>query len=283
MAGIFGIFGRKSKPSLTPDVSYPDQESLALTPQLRDLFKRRVVEGKDLGFGSDFTDKMTNPTIAASQRRFRNETVPFLGNQLSARGVGRSAGSGLATDVLGKAAQEQQSQVDQLLAQFDYLNRIQSKTDFGQALGVGENMQNQQAGMLQQKAAASERLNQRTQEASRHNDDIDQQRFSTVMQAVGAAMGVPISGGGNTAGGGAGQLSQNAQVASAMGNPVTYGQTMQGAGSQGNFFNQFGGSIGQMLSSFGGGGAGVGQQSSLNIAGSEQESLRKELIRRGLI
>ena len=282
---FLGIFGKKSKPNLTPDVSYPDQEGLAHTATLRDLFNRRVGKGQDLGFGEGYLDKATNPAIQSSQRRFQNETVPFLQNQLSARGVSRSAGSGLATDVLGKAAQEQQGQVDQLVSQFYHLNELQKKQDFGQALGVGENMQNQQAGMLTQKAAASERLNQRTQEASRHNDDIDQQRFSTVMQAVGAAMGVPISGGGNTAGGGSGGIQQLGNQPG-IGQISTYGSNnvpqgfggMSNPGIQPNFFQSLGGNVGQMLSALSG-----GQQSSLNIAGSEQESLRKELVRRGLI
>ena len=280
MAGLFGIFGKKSKPNLTPDVSYPDQEGLAHTATLRDLFNRRVGKGQDLGFGEGYLDKATNPAIQSSQRRFQQETVPFLQNQLSARGVSRSAGSGLAADVLGKAAQEQQGQVDQLVSQFYHLNELQKKQDYGQALQLGENMQNQQAGMLRDKASASERLSQRTQEQSRYNDQIDQQRFGTGMQAIGGLLGGLGAGMGASglsgAAGGGNMVAQNV-----MGSPVFAGQTIQGFGAGGgnagiaNFLKSFGGSIGNAFS----------PQSSLNISGSvsSDPALQAELRRRGLI
>lgn len=185
---LFGLFGKKGKANLTPDVDHLQQSQLALTPQLRDVFKRRVTEGQDLGFGPDYLDKATNPAIKASQQRFQQETVPFLSNQLSARGVARSAGGGLATDVLGKAAQQQQSEVDQLVSQFYHLNELQKKQDFGQALDLGSNLNQQEERMAEARAMASERLSGRTQEQANTNAAIDRQTGNQILQAAGGAV-----------------------------------------------------------------------------------------------
>lgn len=276
MAGLFGIFGKKSKPNLRPDIEPAPQESLFFSganpsANLRDIVKRRVFEGQDLGFGPDYLDKATNPAIQASQRRFQNETVPFIANQASARGLGRSS---IATDQMNKAAQEQQSQVDQMVAQFYHLNELQKKSDFGQALELGQNLNTQQERMKQAQAEGSRDLRNQTVGQSRYNDQIDQQRFSTAMGALGPL----VTGLGQNMAAGAQSLSPNAQVASVMGRPVTFGQTIQG---NPGFFQSFGGNVGKLLGSLGQ--SMSAPQSRLNIQGGEDQDLLRELIKRGLI
>lgn len=163
MSVLSSLFGKKKKPNLTPDVPRLQQSQLYFTggnpgTDLRDLLSKRLFRGEGLGFGEDFVSRTTNPAIQASENYFKEKTLPGINSQLSARGLARSAGPNLATDVLGKAHRDQNNYVDQMVAEFYKLNEMQKKSDFSESLGAAQNLGQQEERMAENRAAASERL-----------------------------------------------------------------------------------------------------------------------------
>ena len=187
--GLLGFlgFGKREKPSLNAPVARPRSEDLYFNTQLRDLAKKRI-GGQDLGFGEDYLSKTTNPAIAQSNYRFRNETVPFLSGELSKRGMARSAGPGLATDVLGKAERQKGLDIDELVSKFYNLNELQKKQDFGQSLQLGQNLDTQQAGLLSDAAAEGERVRDltvgRSDTRNARSDKMQAATIGAIMNAI---------------------------------------------------------------------------------------------------
>src|SRR3990167_4647476 len=124
MSWLGDLFKGQKKVNLTPDISMPTQESLYFTPQLRDFAKKRIA-GEDLGFGSDYLDKTTNPAIANIDANFKNKTLPLISSEASKRGLARSS---IVTDQIGQADQQRNRDVNSLVAQFYQLNELQRKT-----------------------------------------------------------------------------------------------------------------------------------------------------------
>ena len=259
------LTGKSKKVNLTPDISYPTQEEAFFTGgggsgvNLRDIVKRRVFEGKDLGFGDEYLDKATNPAIKARQTRFREETMPTINSNLSARGLSRSAGPNLATDVVGKAERNTQSDIDELMSKFYQLNEIQKKSDFAQGLGLATGLQDQQIGMMNNRAAASERLSGRTQQDHRQREQVEQQAGKALTAAIAGAVTGGMAGmGGMGMGGSMGGHSLGASMASGA------------AGGGGGGFS----GMGALAGFFGGGGG-----SSFNVNGDEDGAALLKLLR----
>lgn len=182
MSWLSSIF-KKPKPNLTPDVQQPSQEDLAFTPKLRDITRRRL-DGQDLGFGEDFVSRQSSPGIAQIDANFKERTLPTLSNEASKRGIARSS---IATDQIGRADQQRNRDIQETVARFQYLNELQKKQDFGQALDQSNNMQNQQAGLLGRRADASERLADKTA-AQQNQRQLDNQ----AMLGRGLEFGAPL-------------------------------------------------------------------------------------------
>jgi len=127
MSLLSNLFKSSKKVNLTPDIPRPTQEQLYFTPSYRNLVDRRVNKGLDLGYGDDFVSKSANPAIANLENSFQQKTMPFLSSELSKRGVARSAGAGLATDVLGKAEHQKNLDVNELISKFYTLNEAHKK------------------------------------------------------------------------------------------------------------------------------------------------------------
>lgn len=199
--GLFsGLFGKKTKVNLTPQFSPALQGDLYFTKQLRDLTSRRLA-GQDLGFGEDFLSKSTNPAIVGRQQRFREETVPTISNQASARGLGRSS---IVMDQIGKAERNTNQDIDELVSKFFTLNEQQKKQDFGQSLDVSRYMQDQEADLLNNRAAASERQVGRNMDYANQKDQLSSAAGGRILSAVGSFVS-PVLGGamGGAFGGGA--------------------------------------------------------------------------------
>lgn len=201
---LFGsIFGSKKKVNMTPAEDYPSPYSLYFSKQgsghdLRDYVERGLFHGEGLGFGPDFLSKATNPAIASREARFNETELPQLSSQLSARGLARSAGPNLATDVLTRAGQNKERDINDLLSQFYTLNEQQRKNDRNTLLGEANTLQAQEAGMLADRAAASER------QVSRNVAERDS-RFNAEQ---GAASNILNAAGGFLSGGGLGRIGE---------------------------------------------------------------------------
>lgn len=181
LAGFFG-FGRSRKTNLVPDVARPKATDLYFNKPLRELATRRIA-GEDLGFGNDFVNKATNPTIQAKRTRLNEEVIPSIGNAASARGINRSS---LTVDQIGRAERDNSNEIDQLLSQFEVLNKQQSKQDQNNAITLGRDMDNQEAGMRENEAAASERLVDKTAGRADALNVQDKARQNQAIQAVGS-------------------------------------------------------------------------------------------------
>lgn len=193
---LFGLFGKKSKPNLTPDISYPTQEQLYFTrpnsgTDLRTIAEERLFQGKGLGFGEDFVSRTANPVIKQREARFNEQDLPFISSQLSARGVGRSGGTGLATDIVNRANVQKNRDIDEIYADMYKLNKAQEKQDFGQALNLAQYLQDQQLGMKNNQAAASERLTNATA-----NQQLQRQKETDQgLLQFGSLLAAPFTGG----------------------------------------------------------------------------------------
>lgn len=136
-------FGRKEKPSLTQNyLSPPSAETAPLYGDLRNLAKKRI-NGEGLGFGDDFVNKATNSQAERMRSDYKNYTSPTLDAELSKRGIARSAGPGLATDIKTRALQTNQSDIDQLMERFYVLNEAQKKTDQTEGINLGNELDTQ--------------------------------------------------------------------------------------------------------------------------------------------
>lgn len=246
--GLLGFlgFGKREKPNLVSPVARPAAESLYFNKSLRDLASSRM-RGEGLGFGDDFVDKATNPVTVARTRRLREETIPTIANEASARGINRSS---LTVDRIGRAERDTQNDIDQLISNFEVLNRQQKKTDFGQGLQLGQNLDQQQAGLLSDAAAEGERVRDLTVgQANSRNAQADQRRDRT-LQAIGTVVG------------------------SAAGGPI--GASIGGSIFKGNSANSVDSLMAQAL--------GNNNPAKANVLGSSDDnSLIEELIKRGLI
>lgn len=197
--GLFDIFGKKSKSNLTPDTSYPTQEELYFTsPQasqrgysLRDFASSRI-RGENLGFGPDFIDRASSAPIKSREARFNEVELPQISSQLSSRGMARSAGApGTASDAIIRAGQSKERDINDLIANLFTINEAQKKTDQSQALGLATGLQDQEVGMKNNQAAASERLSGRTAEQQRYNAAIDTERGNNIISGAATLIGGP--------------------------------------------------------------------------------------------
>jgi hypothetical protein len=201
---ILGFLGKKAKPNLTPPVEYPRAAELYFNSDtaskggysLRDLVSNRL-KGQGLGFGEDFVSKTSNPVIAQREATFKNKTMPFLSNQLSARGVSRSAGNGLATGIINEAELSKNRDIDEIYSKMYLLNKQQEKADTSEAIGLGENLNAQEAGMLRDRAAASERLTTATA-ADAYKRQEDQDKGNSQLLGLGMTVAAPFVPGGAT-------------------------------------------------------------------------------------
>ena len=205
-AGLLGFlgFGKRSKPNLTQNYQAPPSASSApLFGGLKRLAERRL-GGQDLGFGEDYLNKATNAPIASREARFNEIELPQLSSQLSSRGLARSAGPNLATDVLTRAGQNKERDINDLLAQFYQLNQVQRKADVTEGIRVGDQLNTQYLNQGNQSSSqfnAAERGNtERTAQSSATDNAADRARqnqvIGTLMNAIAPGSGQAFSGAG---------------------------------------------------------------------------------------
>lgn len=220
-------FGKK-KVNETPSIPMPTQDQLTLTKNLRDYALTGAgFEGK--GYGEGFLSKATNPVIANKEAMYREQTLPGINNQLSARGVARSAGSGLATDMINRAEQAKNRDIDELMSKFYVLNEQAKKADQTQMLGTATGLQDQEAAMLADRAQASER--QAIRDTSQNNA-FNAQQDANLNRTVSAALGA-VTGG--STGGWTGAVQGATQAVS-----PTYASGTTGSGTSQSILGQVG-------------------------------------------
>lgn len=194
---VFSSLFKTKKQNLTPDKTVPNASDSPFYNSLSQLAKQRIRAGTTgeetpgVGFGPDFVSRTTNPVISQRNATFKDETMPFLSSQLSARGVGRSGGAGLATDVVNRAELQKNRDVDEIFANMYKLNEAQKKQDITQGINLGDQLDTQFLNQGNTQAAASERLaNVTAQDAVRRET---QDRNNVVRMAAIAA--APFTGG----------------------------------------------------------------------------------------
>ena len=195
-------FGKRHKPNLTPSFGYPEQKNLFFQSDdakqggysLRELAKSRIKAGQTgeitpgIGYGSDFVSRTANPAIAKLDARFRESTVPRISSEASKRGLGRST---LVTNEIGRASQEVDRDVADLVSKFYQLNKMQEKTDINQGISLGQDLDTQERSMLSDQAAASERQVGRN---IVQDDKYNTERQSRQNASIGALMNLAVPG-----------------------------------------------------------------------------------------
>jgi len=184
---------KTKKVNLTPDVTplMPHQINPEIYRTLSDLSKQYI---KGPGYGDDFINKATSPAIANLENSFRTRTMPFLSSELSKRGVSRSIGPGLASDVLGRAEHQKNLDVNELISKFQVLNEQQKKSDVQFGSNLGQNILSGDVNAQQRQAEASERLAKATAADARGREATDRGLAGGILQS-GAQLAVPFLGG----------------------------------------------------------------------------------------
>lgn len=183
MSLLSKLFKSSRKVNLTPDVTplTPAQINPALYGSLSEL-ARKYQEGP--GFGDDFLSRTTSAPIASREARFKDIELPQISSQLSSRGLARSAGPNLATDVISRATSQKERDINDLISQFYLLNERQKKADTSFGANLGQNILTGDVAQHNQIAAASERLAGATAADARSRDTTDR---ATAGNLLGAA------------------------------------------------------------------------------------------------
>lgn len=196
---LFGLFGKKAKPNLTPDVTrlMPASINPVKHGELSKL-SSDYIAGRGTGFGDDFLDKTTNPVASSMRRNFQNVTSPLLDNQYASRGLSRS---NLAADAQGKAAGDVESDIGVIMADLYKLNEIQKKGDTQFGANIAQNLLSGDTAQHNSIADASERLSQRTQDQANTNAAIDRQTGDKALAGVSTLLtGLPMFSGSTSQG-----------------------------------------------------------------------------------
>lgn len=183
--GLMGFlgFGKRAKTSLTPVNETAKFEDLPFTKSLSDLASSRL-RGEGLGYGPDFVDKAANPAIAKLESQFKNKTMPNLSSQASARGLGRSS---LVMNQIGEAEGEKNRDVSDLVSKFFVLNKAQEKQDTTEAIGLGQNLNNQAQNVSTQRANEARDLRDKQLGVDNNNNARADAMQSQTLQALGGA------------------------------------------------------------------------------------------------
>ena len=192
MAGLLSFlgFGKKEKPNLVSPVARPQAAQLSNVPMLRDIAKTRLTSGQGLGFGDEYTSKASNPGIAKLESSFQNSTMPKISSEASKRGLARSS---IVTDQISQAEQSKNRDVSDLISKFYTLNEAQKKQDYGQALTLAQNLDQQEAGLLSDAAAEGERVRDLTAGRADTNNANSLKRQN---QTIGTLMNMVVPGSG---------------------------------------------------------------------------------------
>lgn len=199
MSLLSSLFKSSKKTNLTEDVTplMPSQ----INPQAYGDLSRlshNYTNGIGTGFGDDFVGRATNGPIASREARFNEVELPQLSSQLSSRGVARSVGPNLASDVLTRAGQSKERDINDLISQFYTLNETQKKTDEGNGVSIGQNLLSGDVQAQQEQAAASRARRDATAGDARTRYAADEARagkiVGTVMNAIVPGSGMAFTG-----------------------------------------------------------------------------------------
>lgn len=136
--GMFDwLFGKKKEVPIqtkyTGPLPYTSQTDFPVGKALNDLILSGL-SGKNWGYGEDFVNRTTSPMVRHLQSKWP-DTQKEIQDAYSARGLGRS--TPVARDI-GKAAEERDMNINDILAQAYMINEQQKKTDEQNALGRGQ-------------------------------------------------------------------------------------------------------------------------------------------------
>lgn len=148
----FGLSKLLNKKTKAPKLPMPNVPGLGDMPTATPLFKfsEGRMRGEGLGFGPGYLDKTVNPAATGRMTRLREQTIPTISNQASARGLGRSS---IVQDQIGKADRDAQQDVDELMAKFFHLEQVQQKADLSEGVGVQQDLLGKAIGLQTQRNA----------------------------------------------------------------------------------------------------------------------------------
>ena len=196
MSWLSNIFGGRSKAVQAPQVTIPSVGGYEQYEPLKRFGLDRMA-GIGTGFGEDFVDRTSNPIASRSRQNFRNYTAPSISNQASSRGLARS---NLTLNRLALSEQENENNIDQMLATNYRLNEIQKRGEMQEGAGLNERLLDRQSNRATQQAGL---------DASRNatNAGLQQGADQFAGQALTGLVGNSLqAGGGFVSGGGIQQL-----------------------------------------------------------------------------
>lgn len=125
---IMKMLGLERKDPVIGDSSrtYQSLTEIPVGSTLNDTILGALKEGKGIGFGSDYTSRVTNPAVAQREYRFAKKELPALSGELSGRGLGRSS---IAGQQIGESMGQKERDINSYLAEAYAQDEAQKKLD----------------------------------------------------------------------------------------------------------------------------------------------------------
>lgn len=112
------------------------------------------LRGEGVGFGEQFVSRTTSPLVAERKAFLREEELPLISGELSARGLGRSS---IAGQEIGRAGTRAGRDINTIIAQAVLLNEQQKKADIARLRGEAFGFAGAEAGLATTRAGEETR------------------------------------------------------------------------------------------------------------------------------
>lgn len=214
------LFGLKSgeKPQSLPEHAKPQESLLKMTvPSKYYQTLEERLAGRGAGISPELLQRGTSALAAQRRAGLTEQTLPLISAQASARGVGRS------TIPVQRAAMESataERDIEQRLADLTIQSEVMKQQERIDALTKMGRFAEAEAEQQNLRAAVESGDFSRIETLRAQREAEEQAGVSRAVMTAGGALA-----------GGLGALGTGGQVATVMGKPVMFGQTIQGATS----------------------------------------------------
>jgi len=201
--GAYEAGKRRRKTDLGPLMNKPlppgslEQASPGMAPDVNEAIKRAMA---GQGYDPEFISRTTSPVIAEREARFQQQELPFIGSELSGRGLGRST---IGVEQTRRAFGQKERDINQVLAEAYRANELEKSRSRQWGTGAGLQYSTYDANLLAQK------LQEQYRRAGIHigmKEAQEAARQANINRAIGTGLSVSglIGSMGMAGGGGAG-------------------------------------------------------------------------------
>jgi len=188
----------KKRVDITPIKQAPLPPKLTDTSMGKSV-NQAIMNAIEQGYGPNYASRVSSPLVAQREARWKEQDLPFLSSEMSARGLGRST---IAGGEIARAGQATARDIDEIIANAINQNQLAKERARGQGLqfaGMEAEIGGQRAGELTRRAGLEVDAAQAAEAAERQRELETQQNINNLI-ATGLAIGTaPFTGGASLA------------------------------------------------------------------------------------